>query len=158
MNLKTADELVRSFIHDVTGVVDRGLNEHGMQSVELVDWALEICFAWLDKATQQSKAWPDRHADHDDGKLMCFSRIYTFQKPPEAALLEELHRAETTVNTGGSDVEYIEELHGLYLVRSYTEPLPLGQLKQELTDLMTASVEWLDVLEECIGRVRRTRP
>ena len=158
MDLKTADQLVRSFIRDVTGAVDKGLNENGIQYVELVDLALEICFVWLDKAARLSKEWPDWHVDNENGKLICFSRIYTFVKPPEAALLEELQKAATIANTGGGNVEYIEGLNGLYLVRSYTQSLPPDQLKQELTELMIASTEWLEILEDCIGRIRRIRP
>ncbi|MEW6732929.1 MAG: hypothetical protein AB1489_16505 [Acidobacteriota bacterium] len=92
----------------------------------------------------------------DDGTLKCSALIYRFREAPRPGVLEGFKREEAlgTTGRGGGVVDYQPENNGLYLTRSYLEPVNPTQFMNDIVELMAASRLWGgEVLERVSAQV-----
>ena len=88
----------------------------------------------------------------EKGVLKCYVLIYQFAEDPKPGVLEACRSEASNPSTemGGGQLEYDETDKGLYLIRSYQDPVSVEQLSTDLFRLQEASVSWG---EDVLGRV-----
>lgn len=88
----------------------------------------------------------------ETGVLKCYVLIYQFADDPKPGVVETCRSEAAAPNTemGGGELEYDSADRGLYLSRSYTDPVSVEQLSTDLFRLQEASVAWG---EDVLGRV-----
>ena len=73
--------------------------------------------------------------------LKCSALIYKFHDDPKPGVLEgfKVEEQRMTTDAAGAKLEYEPENKGLYLSRTYTEPIPDAEFGRDLTIMMKAS-------------------
>jgi hypothetical protein len=115
-----------------------GLNENNLGGLSVGD--LQIYFEYQ----------PDR------GLLNCSALIYRFRQTPKPGVLEGFEQEERSgkTDTGGGRFEYQQENKGVYLSRSYTEPVADSEFISDIENLMLATRTWGgEVLERVASSV-----
>lgn len=145
MDRLVANDLVRRAFGEL-GIESPGLNAKGLGGVQLgsADVYFEHGGQVLNATALRSPT---------EQPLGVYARIYTFRKPPTAAVMNALEAAESAPDAvnGGGELVYMEENRGLYLGRLYREPPEVAALVSDMGELAAASLHWLEhTLETCL--------
>ena len=118
-------------------VESEGLNEKNLGGASIGD--LQVYFEYQ----------PEKAA------LKCSALIYSFRQAPKPGVLDGFKKEEQAgTDTGGGAVDYQPENKGLYLSRSYTEPVEDTVFLNDMAYLMSASRVWGgEVLERVASAV-----
>lgn len=89
--------------------------------------------------------------------LECSALVYRFRSPPKPGVLDGFKaEAQGGTPTGGGELDFEPENGGLYLSRTYGDPVTHDAFVQELNALLGASVTWAkDVLPRVANKVNQ---
>lgn len=110
------------------GLESAGLNEKGFGGVSIAE--VDLYF---------------EHRE-DAGTLKCMALVYRFRGQPKPQVVESFRQLEKAkaLETGGGKVDFQPESRGIYLSRSYADPVADAQLDEDLQRLGEASITWRD--------------
>ena len=79
-----------------------------------------------------------------EGALKTSALVYRFRGAPDRRVLEAFAREERggATPTGGGELEYRDEVRGLFLARTYAETVPAEDFASDARQLAGASLVW----------------